>query len=67
MSSTTFMHIGYTGTCICIDPLNKLFSAVLTTRLVILIFLVMCFQQKAVVVCKHFYNVFFVIIHQVCS
>eukprot|EP01032_Pedospumella_encystans_P014038 gene14038-16143_t len=32
MSSTTFMHIGYTGTCICIDPVNKLFSAVLTTR-----------------------------------
>jgi len=40
MSSTTFMHIGYTGTCICIDPVNKLFSAVLTTRFVYFYFFV---------------------------
>jgi CubicO group peptidase (beta-lactamase class C family) len=26
------MHIGYTGTCICIDPVNDLWSIVLTNR-----------------------------------
>lgn len=35
MSPETFMHTGYTGTCICIDPVNKLYSVVLTNRCVI--------------------------------
>jgi CubicO group peptidase (beta-lactamase class C family) len=26
------MHIGYTGTCVCIDPVNKIWSVVLTNR-----------------------------------
>eukprot|EP01032_Pedospumella_encystans_P011506 gene11506-13373_t len=33
MSAQTFMHTGYTGTCICIDPVNKLYSVVLTNRI----------------------------------
>lgn len=32
MSMKTFMHTGYTGGCICVDPDNKLFSVVLTNR-----------------------------------
>jgi CubicO group peptidase (beta-lactamase class C family) len=32
MSNQTFMHIGYTGTCICIDPVNQLYTVILTTR-----------------------------------
>jgi len=32
MSPETFMHTGYTGTCICIDPVNQLYSVVLTNR-----------------------------------
>ena len=32
LSEQTFMHIGYTGTCICIDPLNQVWSVVLTNR-----------------------------------
>lgn len=32
MSPETFMHIGYTGTCICVDPVNRIYSVVLTTR-----------------------------------
>eukprot|EP01034_Spumella_vulgaris_P043093 gene43093-53482_t len=32
MSPQTFMHIGYTGTCVCVDPVNKVWSVVLTNR-----------------------------------
>ena len=32
MSSSSFMHIGYTGTCVCVDPENLLWSVVLTNR-----------------------------------
>jgi len=32
MSAQTFMHLGYTGTCVCIDPVNKIWSVVLTNR-----------------------------------
>jgi CubicO group peptidase (beta-lactamase class C family) len=28
------MHTGYTGTCICIDPVNRLYSVILTNRYV---------------------------------
>ncbi len=26
------MHIGYTGTCLCVDPVNEVWSLVLTNR-----------------------------------
>jgi serine-type D-Ala-D-Ala carboxypeptidase len=32
MSDSAFMHIGYTGTCVCVDPVNLLWSVVLTNR-----------------------------------
>lgn len=32
MSDTSFMHIGYTGTCVCVDPVNLMWSVVLTNR-----------------------------------
>jgi CubicO group peptidase (beta-lactamase class C family) len=32
MSNKTFMHIGFTGTCVCIDPVNELWSVILTNR-----------------------------------
>ena len=32
MSTQTFMHTGYTGTCVCIDPVNNLWSVILTNR-----------------------------------
>lgn len=32
MSGETFMHIGYTGTCMCADPKTSLWSVILTNR-----------------------------------
>lgn len=32
MSEETFMHIGYTGTCLCADPHHRLFTVILTNR-----------------------------------
>lgn len=32
MSGKTFMHIGYTGTCMCADPKSSLWSVILTNR-----------------------------------
>jgi CubicO group peptidase (beta-lactamase class C family) len=32
LSELTFMHTGYTGGCICVDPVNKAFSIVLSNR-----------------------------------
>lgn len=32
MSGDTFMHIGYTGTCMCGDPKSSLWSVILTNR-----------------------------------
>ena len=31
-SEETFLHIGYTGTCICIDPQSSIWTVVLTNR-----------------------------------
>lgn len=31
-SKSTFLHIGYTGTCLCIDPVNGFWSVILTNR-----------------------------------
>lgn len=31
-SSRTFMHTGYSGTCVCADPVNNLWSVILTNR-----------------------------------
>ncbi len=31
-SASTFMHTGYTGTCVCVDPVNELWSVILTNR-----------------------------------
>lgn len=33
MSPLTFMHTGYTGTCMCADPESGLWSVILTTRI----------------------------------
>jgi hypothetical protein len=35
MSVHTFMHTGYTGTCICVDPdpLHGLYTVILTNRI----------------------------------
>ena len=32
LSSTTFLHIGYTGTQICIDPIREIYTVLLTNR-----------------------------------
>ena len=32
MSSTTFMHIGYSGTMLCVDPKREVFTILLTNR-----------------------------------
>jgi serine-type D-Ala-D-Ala carboxypeptidase len=32
LSQKTFMHIGYTGTCICIDPVDQVWTVILTNR-----------------------------------
>jgi len=32
LSNRTFLHIGYTGTCLCIDPVNAFWSVILTNR-----------------------------------
>ena len=32
MSSSTFMHTGYTGTCVCVDPVTGRWGVVLTNR-----------------------------------
>ena len=36
MSNATFMHTGYSGTCMCADPHNKLWSVILTNRLMLI-------------------------------
>lgn len=36
LSELTFMHIGYTGTCGCVDPVNKVWSVILTNRVYML-------------------------------
>ena len=33
MTAETFMHTGYTGTCMCIDPGNQIYTVILTNRL----------------------------------
>ena len=32
MGVQAFMHIGYTGTCVCVDKQNRVWSVVLTNR-----------------------------------
>jgi CubicO group peptidase (beta-lactamase class C family) len=32
LSESTFLHIGYSGTCLCIDPENDFWSVILTNR-----------------------------------
>ncbi|CAM9176715.1 unnamed protein product [Ectocarpus fasciculatus] len=39
MHEDTFMHTGYTGTCMCADPVSGLWSVILTTRYLCLAFI----------------------------
>jgi CubicO group peptidase (beta-lactamase class C family) len=32
LSSRTFLHLGYTGTQICADPVNEVYTLLLTNR-----------------------------------